>query len=73
MVCPGYASEWKQIRIQDIGLLRTWYEKKAIRVKALQIDNDKTTWVIYTDIDKGYKGQWNMPLHYTKRTSRLLL
>ena len=47
--------------------------KKPIRVKVLQGDNNKPTWVIYTDIDKGYKGQWNIPPHYTKLTPRPLL
>ena len=56
-----------------MGLLRTRYETKNIRAKALQGDNNRPTRVIYTDMNKGYKGQANIPLHYTKLTSRLLL
>ena len=56
-----------------MGLLRTRYEKKNIRAKALQGDDIMPTWVIYTDINKVYKGQWNIPLHYTKLTPRPLL
>ena len=55
-----------------MGLLRTRHEKN-IRAKALQGDDIRPTWVIYTDINKGYKGQWNIPLHYTKLTPRPLL
>ena len=47
--------------------------KKNIRAKALQGDDIRPTLVIYTDINKGYKGQWNIPLHYTKLTPRPLL
>ena len=56
-----------------MGLLRTRYEKKNIRAKALQGDDIRPTLVIYTDINKGYNGQWNIPLHYTKLTPRPLL
>ena len=35
--------------------------KRKIRAKALQGDDIRPTWVIYTDINKGYKGQWNIP------------
>ena len=56
-----------------MGLLHTRYEKKYIRAKALQGDDVRPTWVIYTYINKGYTSQLNIPLHYTKLTPRPLL